>query len=493
MRPDLAAKAIRLSERQPGEPTLDWDDETLHVRLAPAQQVTVDLSSSLRRDAIADLSLAMWLEGLSPGGGDLLTDGRHPMASPPQRLTLLHAVKRPKVPPAGSFTVRRAEGQTFADLDPSPDLLGIDVASTGTLEVSASWRPVEDLDDPVAAGRPVDRVTVARTDTGLRAIRHEFGDTRHREVTYTLTARSRFRQFFPDTLPARDFLTEGSTGVVTIVSSARPAPPVVLAAVPAFVWTEERSGSQVIRRRLGHRVRVELAGPWFTTGDGERLAVLPTLSQVGKDPIWNTTLPGLLHLAAPAEQARLADDSATVAVVPHGVWSVGDSWYADVAFDPPGSYCPLAQLAVARYQPDSVSGLELSATVLTDFVPLLPDRMLTIDLSGDTVTVTLSGLTQAGPVANRVDAVLELGLEPDGSGSLRVLGTSGDNGLVWRATDIVSGAVGEPLTMARPAGAEPLRVRVREVEGIGDHLIITIGSSEELQERTVYTDTVRLD
>ena len=108
--PDLAAKAIRLSARQPGEPTLDWDDETLHVRLAPAQQITVDLSSSLRRDAIADLSLAMWLEGLSPGGGDLLTDGRHPMASPPQRLTLLHAVKRPKVPPAGSFTVRHRRG-----------------------------------------------------------------------------------------------------------------------------------------------------------------------------------------------------------------------------------------------------------------------------------------------------------------------------------------------------------------------------------------------
>ena len=47
-------------------------------------------------------------------------------------------------------------------------------------------------------------------------------------------------------------------------------------------------------------------------------------------------------------------------------------WYADIQMSPGPSYRPLVRLAVARYQPNSLPGLELSPAVATDLVQLLP-------------------------------------------------------------------------------------------------------------------------
>ena len=51
--------------------------------------------------------------------------------------------------------------------------------------------------------------------------------------------------------------------------------------------------------------------------------------------------------------------------------------------DPGASYCPFVRLALARYQPNSVTGAELSRIVLCDFAQLLPDRTLNVSASAD--------------------------------------------------------------------------------------------------------------
>jgi hypothetical protein len=65
------------------------------------------------------------------------------------------------------------------------------------------------------------------------------------------------------------------------------------------------------------------------------------------------------------------------------------------------------QLALARYQPDSLPDLRLSPAVRTDLVQLMPDRTLLIDKQAAQIRVSLTGVTPDPP--NRVEVTLEQG------------------------------------------------------------------------------------
>ena len=195
----------------------------------------------------------------------------------------------------------------------------------------------------------------------------------------------------------------------------------------------------------------------------------------------------LSPLGTPVPVPLAEGGSATV--IDHGVFKVGDSWYADVAFAPPGSYSALVQLAVARHQPMSLPGLELSPVVRADFVPLLPDRELRIEVSGGRVHITLSGLTPGGPVLNKFVAMLEsrvTGVPPEGTTL-----TVGD-GSVWEPAGTFEGLMNNTLRLDAPNGTAGLRVRVREVENIGIARQVQSFTLGELDERVVFTDTVEL-
>jgi hypothetical protein len=100
-------------------------------------------------------------------------------------------------------------------------------------------------------------------------------------------------------------------------------------------------------------------------------------------------------------------------VLPHEVWFRDGRWYADIAL--PGvakaEYCPFVQLAVARYQPNSIEGHELSQVVQTEMVPLLPERTLSVNSSqSGFVEVRLEGVDRPRSSTyfrNRVDVILE--------------------------------------------------------------------------------------
>ena len=215
-------------------------------------------------------------------------------------------------------------------------------------------------------------------------------------------------------------------------SSAPPPAPAVLSVVPTFGWVRSRGADATAKSwRRGGGLRVYLDRSWNQTGYGEMLAVVLApgsfagdpetapagrpykgrVTQWGTDPVWDSaSVAGLapkrsafprartspdpagswLPAGAPATEAdqppgpfsvvALGDVRAPVEVAPHDVAYDAERqlWYCDIEIDHGGAYAPFVRLALARYQPVSVFGCELSDVVLADFMPLVADRWLTV-------------------------------------------------------------------------------------------------------------------
>lgn len=277
---------------------------------------------------------------------------------------------------------------------------------------------------------------------------HQLGDTKHRVVQYRFRASSRFREYFRPELLApdpNDPLDDGRSVVgpvveVSVPSSAPPSAPVVHSVIPLFRWSDGTEAEQPMARRHTRRagVRIYLERSWFSSGDDELLGVLlsptsddtfattpddpsgfPYVSKWGQDPMWQSstvtpralptvTLDNLLHLAGfddrpepgrpvtPPRQLPLPSvpQQPTVTVVgyrPQFNLERG-LWYVDVALNPAESFWPFVQLAVARYQPDSVAGCHLSAPVRCNVVQLPPERTTSVSRTDDQhVRVVVSG------------------------------------------------------------------------------------------------------
>lgn len=269
---------------------------------------------------------------------------------------------------------------------------------------------------------------------------HEFGDTRYRKVTYRASATSRFREYFPPEQasdPDTSLSRTGDPVTVEILNSARPVAPKVLYMVPAFAWEKpaDPTALQQTRVRGGNCLRVYLDRPWYSSGDGELLGVLvgefgdPYVTRWGVDPIYDSKYVNVPFLAGVSVFKRtkqtgsgsteervprsiLVHGNPTFTIDPVGVDVAGYEvnwddrrklWYADIEVDPGASYYPFIHLALVRYQPQSLAGLEISSVVLADFVQIAPTRTITLTTTPDRThyTVVVKGLTyhsNAGPV-----------------------------------------------------------------------------------------------
>jgi hypothetical protein len=540
--PDLTSRTLELATRRPGEEHVEWVGDRLVVRLAPAEQITVEISTFPREGILDRFALhEADLPGISV---DAAGKGRHPMLSPTRTLTLVHAVQRPLRAPETVLSASRQQNTTFAVLAPQSPLL--DPPSTAQLDITASWDDQVDHTPQQVTDAPVATLTIdpdgpAQPET---LFRHEFGDTRHRTVTYTLKAVSRFRQYFRESDDLSDFVQTRTLDPVVIRSASRPAPPVVLAARPAFLWKESGSldtpSGVLTRERLGTRVRLALQPPWHTTGVGELLAVVLRpetdgsdvlddrlagfVSQAGDDPVYRS-LGGLRdggpfarHIAGGVSEHRLRVEEAGADLVikahePEYDES-GQCWLCDVTLAGTGTTSfdyTFVQLAVARYQPNSLNGLWLSDVVKTDMVPLLPDRTLRVTRFADHFEVRLTGHVSAAEAIDRVDVVLERCQRPEGlpADQVELIGfeSGSDDVPAWIPVRFQSP---EP----RPAGLSPtlkrwtsnifpgpepgpFRLRIREVEFIPNRTDrpdahLQSGTPGEIKERTVFTDIVPL-
>jgi len=546
--PDRASKRIDLVAPTAGSDPIiiEWVDKpaaglptrTLEVTLAKGKQATIELSSTIVDEKIADLAVTNHLGLSDPAINDADTlNGLNPVVTPPRKILVVHAVKRPLADPLWDLpptAIQRDPGSrsavlnaTFTEVNTGQ---GLNTGSTGRLDVAASWTEFEDVALQADPGQR--HVAVAHLDSqpiplsdppptlGQKTplqIRHEFGDTKHRRITYTLNATSRFREYFKSTEPEDSFHATLNQPEVNILSTARPPAPIVLCVVPAFGWQRIQFGAERIEHtRSAQRLRVELARPWFATGEGEQLAVVlapsdsgaaaagDLVTRIGRDPLFATpATPPRPQLewfpnGAAATTVTLPELNAPVTVIPFDVIASGDRWYADIQLSVPTgaqSYNPFVQLAVARYQRDSLDspdGLQMSTVVITERVPLLPDRHVVVTRVGDQLNITVDG-TSPNPL-NRFEAILETcdpGIAPE-SVDLVVDDPATEPQIpAWRpipGRSVVRTDTGTvpPLTLAPTPGR--LRVRLRETENLDG----TDTTPPDLVRRNIFVDTIIL-
>jgi hypothetical protein len=140
------------------------------------------------------------------------------------------------------------------------------------------------------------------------------------------------------------------------------------------------------------------------SADEIRRMLRPYVTEWGSDPVWASHLPDppatvncfprkVSHgFGLTLEEVA---SEAIVDVAGHEVYFDRDRklWYCDIEIDVGNSYFPFVRLALARYQPHSVSGAELSRIVMADFVQLAPHRHAELVLGPDGAQITVRGYT----------------------------------------------------------------------------------------------------
>ena len=530
------------------------NERVLRVKLPKAGQVTVPMSCfltddpttrpsnmlstmkiwSLIEEAVSDATTLAGLRTLALNGG-------HWMLTPPRLLTLVHAVQQPLLEPQfQKLDAVKTLGQTYATLT---DEFPVDGKSTIKVDIQATWQDtVDDLSDnpqpvfPHGAVRafevPLEVAdTVCVIDDSQQVTRHfsskhEFHDTRHRNVTYTAVATTRFKEYFPDTLTANsDNITRTSQPVtISVLNSARPAAPKPLYVVPAFGWESDTEGAWQISKRRGGALRVYLDRPWYSSGEGELLAAvllgsaappgtvpgyeIPDsykgyVTQWGQDPIWSAGAPPTQATPLPEHFGNAVDvgteltldelsndPSVPFTAVGHQV-SYDDAhgrrlWYCDIQMDMGEAYFPFVRLALARYQPQSLDNAHLSRVVLADFMQLAPDRAASITfdpMDPTAVQLAVNGLTYTGPGTVTMSVTLEMQVPgSQDSAWLPVAGipltahTFGGPDTLWTGSVVLPAA----------RGSRPFRLVIREFESY------PTDSSGGERQRLVYADILDL-
>jgi hypothetical protein len=526
-------------------------ERVLRLHLPKAEVVTVAMTcfvtddpTSKPRSMLSTMKIWSLIEATNPPNlSDLRTlalNGQHWMLTPPRALTLVHAVQQPLIEPQfQDLKAVKVLGQTFATLT---DEFPISGKSTIKVDIQATWQePVDDLTDnpqPVVLKgsvrafevpiNPDDTIAVI-DDTQLAtkhfSSKHEFHDTKHRNVTYTAVATTRFKEYFPDSLTAdpANVTRTSQPATVSILNSARPAAPKPLYVIPAVAWESTIEGAWTVSKRRGGGLRVYLDRPWLSSGEGELLAAVlwgcappPNFSgwsvpdflkgyvtQWGKDPIWTGAalpsqampLPEHFPNAVAIGTELTLDELSNEPFIPFT--AVGHQvlyddqharklWYCDVEMDMGEAYFPFVRLALARYQPQSLPGAHLSRVVLADFAQLLPDRSASVTfdpIDSTSVQLAVNGLTYNGPGAAAMTATLQT--QPAGGGDLAWVPVS--------VTVLTAHTFGGPdtlwtaqIALPAPRGSRPFRLLIEEFE------TFTKDIPGSQQRRLVYADILNL-
>jgi hypothetical protein len=517
--PDYRPFGLKLVPGSAQSESTDANNRVLTFTIAAADTVTLQLSSTCN---VADIDLFA-LKDLFPSGTFVASDaaaGKYWAITPAVTLELIYAVQKPLLTPEfPNFPAPgRQPGATFASL--AADLRW-SPKSTSKIDLLADWG--DPVDDPVhnlpvqgpGAPNPNLRqtsdshvVTLPSTTSGLAsagsqqspatdrfAARHEFFDTKHRNVTYHGVATSRFTEFYaPGTAVTKATATPVT---VNVPSSARPDTAKIAYVVPIYAWGLTKTGNRTVSQRSPSALRVFIERPWWSSGIDELLGVVTWpgaepgfvvhpfggffkerhdkrrhlafpgggginsaipddqaqyVTDWGADPVFaGPALPSLhprlasfphaTHNGTGLSIEEKAGINVNVAGHPVAFDAGRNLWYCDVAVDTGAAYTPMIRLALARYQPNSIPGAELSRIVLADIMSLEPGRVATVVRKNSTTlsSVSLSGFSYSHAAGARNVAPGEAVLVVERRSGIQ------DDALGWEQ-------VGDPIRMT-PHGA----------------------------------------
>ena len=421
--PEIRPFRLRLDGlRQSDSPKPEWSEQNgarvLTVRLKPADVKTITISSYLEAASVGLFGLHyLWRRVGSAAGDrqflDMAQHGALPLLSPGRRVKLVHAVQQPLMEPKEDgqpFAVRKFAGETVAYL---AGLFKVHGASTEKLDMLAEWKEQrEDAEEPprsiemhvlefpidleaepqslsgpivpIATYKPrADQVQLHTPADAATAraqswrARHEFGDTKHRQITYRLVATTRFREYFPEKI-TKDAanLVRTSTFSLSVPNSVRPPALEIASILPAFRWTKTTDLTR--SARSGGWLRVYLGAKWFVTGEGEALAVVGEAA-AGADPVHAANAPREPSQIRPAVTPVTIPELAGVNIYPFTPhFDEQRGWCVDLAFDVADAYFPFIRFKLARFQINSLKDLKLSPLVDAGFHQLSPNRTVTL-------------------------------------------------------------------------------------------------------------------
>ena len=451
--PELLPFKLQLDEEQAlGQERLPgWDraNRILTVRVRPGEMRTIWLSSyPSAQDVDANLfGLYYWRAGSTAEQREFLNAARHgalSMLSPAHMLTLVHAVQQPlrleAMASVGSLGIVRFKKDTSVFFSGK---FRIHAPSTSKFDLVASWKAPEEeapqrawkthvLEIPVHAQErpsvaadgnvPIAiydddvlqfKAPPATADEAARAkypARQDFGDTKHRRVTYKLIATTRYTEFFPKRITCEEKNITLSLGLDEIVpSSAVPSAPEITDINPVFGWKDLRVAGKLARRvRFGGGLRIYLGKSWYSSGEGEQLAVVS--ARAGIDPVHP---PGATAEIVPSVPSVRVDGRGEI--YPFDVKrDKVRGYFSDITFEVGFSYFPFVRLSLARYQKNSLKGMELSESVDAEIHQLAPNRAVALtyeDSSGSRkIFITVEGAepSNAGrPVGHQTEVILQ--------------------------------------------------------------------------------------
>jgi hypothetical protein len=490
--------------------SIDTNRRVITFTLTPADDVTVTLSATCDPGDVPLLGMPQ-LFSVSPPDAATVASGACWAVTPSINLELVYAVQKPLATPEfHNLVVERQPGQLDAYVYGA---LAWSPRSTAEVDIVAAWS--EPVDDPAqdqlqgpgtpnpalrdTSNSPVATVSEGNllqagggseiqppagdelNETDPLSFKHLFPDTKHRVVTYSGVASTRFAECYPDGTP--ETVSTANPVTVSIPSSAQPEPPSITGVVPIYDWGSTDAGGKIVSERGPSGLRVFLARPWWTSGIGELLGVLTSAAAEGVDAFPIAADSGVSDWAAdpvfashplPSRHPRGSSFPAAVRfgaisnqplkVAGHEVAfdATRDTWYCDIKIDTGAAYTPMVMLALARWQPDSVSGLELSKVVMTQIMSLEPGRMLTVVRGGgsslSSVQLTGYSYTAAGRIRSR--GIAQVQVE-------RRDGAIDDDELGWQL-------VGEPIQMSLSLrGAFTVwTARGVQLSGSGQHRLV---------------------
>ncbi|MCQ6563985.1 hypothetical protein [Paenibacillus mendelii] len=358
---------------------------------------------------------------------------------------------------------------------------------------------------------------------------HEFGDTKYRRVRYRISATSRFREYFAPSM-SNQLVRDSKEIEVDVLSSARPAAPCVLYAVPTFGWdqTADADGNMTSERR-GGGIRVYLDRPWWSSGEGEVLGVVlggrvPSRYEAqynkitlrGRDPIWSSPEIGLPQVENFTNRKQVwwahMGGGERVQIVGFDVnWDDGRKlWFSDLELDIGNHYFPFIRLALVRFQPNSLVlpgsyslDLRLSPVVLVDLVQTAPNRSVTVTRAAgapDVYNVSVSGVTYKAQssldgaeikTASRIEVLVQRRADDIEDAALRWADLPLKVELIpsepgSQYVTVWQGQVSIPVEYEN----ERLRLVIQEYETMPG--AAPPGTTPSIRERQVYLDTIPL-